>query len=280
MQKIAMAVNPRAGNGLPVMLTKKLSASLTAKQISHKIFSDIWPVSFEGFTDVWIIGGDGTLNYFINHYPSIRLPLVIFKAGTGNDFAWKLYGNCSVEEQFDLVLKAEPKPIDSASCNNVLYINGVGIGFDGEVLESMKAIRIIGGHIGYYLVVLKKILTFREPGFKIFSKNLLADEKFLLVMLNNSSRTGGGFHVSPKASVNDGLLDLVLVKPLNLIKRFLYLPRIEKGKHLHLPFVSHITGTEFTVECERQLSAQLDGELIKARRFSFSLLKDQFLFRY
>jgi diacylglycerol kinase (ATP) len=280
MQKIAMAVNPKAGNGLSVKLVKQLSALLTVKQLSHKIFSEKWPVTFEGFTDVWIIGGDGTLNYFINHYPSIRLPLVIFKGGTGNDFAWKLYGNCSVEEQFDLVLKAEPKPIDAASCNNALYINGVGIGFDGEVLESMKAIRIIGGHIGYYLVVLKKILTFRESGFKIFSKNLLADEKFLLVMLNNSSRTGGGFHVSPKASVNDGLLDLVLVKPLNIVKRFLYLPRIEKGKHLHLPFVSHITGTEFTVECEHQLSAQLDGELIKGRRFSFLLLKDQFLFRY
>ena len=141
MQKIAMAVNPRAGNGLPVMLTKKLSASLTAKQISHKIFSDIWPVSFEGFTDVWIIGGDGTLNYFINHYPSIRLPLVIFKGGTGNDFAWKLYGNCSVEEQFDLVLKAEPKAIDAASCNNASCVRCVPSTAIAFVLSKALGVR-------------------------------------------------------------------------------------------------------------------------------------------
>lgn len=280
MQKIALAVNPKAGGGLSIKLAKQLVSLLTFRRISHVSFTNTWPASFDEFTDVWIIGGDGTLNYFINHYSTINVPLVIFKGGTGNDFAWKLYGDCSTEEQFELVLNAKPKPVDAASCNNFLFINGVGIGFDGEVLESMKAIRFIGGHIGYYLVVLKKILTFKESSFKIYSKSLLAEEKFLLVMINNSSRTGGGFLVSPKASVNDGLLDLVIVKPLNIWKRFFYLPKIEKGKHLHLPFVNHVTGTEFTVECGGELSAQLDGELIKARRFTISLLKDQFLFKY
>lgn len=280
MQKIALAVNPTAGRGLSIKLAKQLVSLLTARQIEHTVFTDSWPASFEGFTDVWIIGGDGTLNYFINHYSTINLPLVLFKGGTGNDFAWKLYGNCSTEEQFQLALNASPKPIDAASCNNSLFINGVGIGFDGEVLESIKTIRLIGGHIGYYLVVLKKILTFKESSFKIYSDELLADEKFLLVMINNSSRTGGGFHVSPKASVNDGLLNLVIVKPLSILKRFFYLPKIEKGKHLQLPFVNHVTGTEFTVECDRELPAQLDGELIKAQRFTISLLKGKFLFRY
>lgn len=280
MQKIALAVNPTAGRGLSIKLAKQLVSLLTARQIDHRLFTNNWPASFAGFTDVWIIGGDGTLNYFINHYSTINLPLVLFKGGTGNDFAWKLYGDCSTKEQFELVLSASPKPVDAASCNNLLFINGVGIGFDGEVLDSMKAIRFIGGHIGYYLVVLKKILTFKESSFRIYSKGLLADEKFLLVMINNSSRTGGGFHVSPKASVNDGLLDLVIVKPLSIMKRFFYLPKIEKGKHLHLPFVKHVTGTEFTVECDQELSAQLDGELIKAQRFTISLLKGQFLFKY
>lgn len=280
MRKIALAVNQTAGRGLSRKLANQLVSLLTAKQVYYTLFTDKWPASFEGFTDVWIIGGDGTLNYFINHYPDITIPLVLFKGGTGNDFAWKLYGHCSTKEQFELALSASPKPVDAASCNNSLFINGVGIGFDGEVLELMKTIRLIGGHIGYYLVVLKKILTFKESSFKIYTNGLLADEKFLLVMINNSSRTGGGFHVSPKATVNDGLLDLVIVKPLNILKRFFYLPMIEKGRHLQLPFVSHVTGTEFTVECERELPAQLDGELIRAQRFTISLLKSRFFFKY
>lgn len=280
IQKIALAVNPKAGNGRSLKLSAQLLLLLKAKQLDHEMFTDQWPASFKGFTDVWIIGGDGTLNYFINHYPSIDLPLAIFKGGTGNDFSWKLYGDCSTEEQFEIVLQSSPQLLDAATCNDALYINGVGIGFDGEVLQSMKAIRLVGGHIGYYLVVLKEILSFRESTFKISGNQFHTEEKFLLVMINNSSRTGGGFHVSPKAKVNDGLLDLVLVKPLTILKRFFYLPKIEKGKYLHLPFVSHIAGTDFIIDCDKELPAQLDGELIKAKRFVISIKKKQFLFRY
>ncbi len=280
LQKIALVVNPKAGNGRSLKLSAQLSLLLKGKQLDHELFIDQWPGSFEGFTDVWIIGGDGTMNYFMNHYPSIDIPLAIFKGGTGNDFAWKLYGDCSAEEQFDIVLQSCPQLVDAASCNDELFINGVGIGFDGEVLQSMKTIRLVGGHIGYYLVVLKEILSFRESSFKISGDQFRADEKFLLVMINNSSRTGGGFHVSPKARVNDELLDLVLVKPLSVLQRFFYLPKIEKGKHLHFPFVQHITGTDFVIECDKELPAQLDGELIRAKRFVLSIKKKQFLFRY
>lgn len=279
-QSIAFAINPHAGNGKSLKIANKLSEKLAAKNIHHQLFTAAWPASFDEFTDVWIIGGDGTLNYFLNHYPSIHLPLVIFKGGTGNDFAWKLYGNCSLEEQFNQVMQARPKPVDAAICNDILFMNGVGIGFDGNILQSMKAIRFIGGHFGYYLAVLKEIVTFKECSFKIYSDHLIADDKFLLVMINNSSRTGGGFHVSPKASVNDGLLDLVTAQPLNILKRFIYLPIIEKGNHLELPFVQHVTGEQFTVECEKEMPAQLDGEFIKAKKFSFSVLKDKYLFRY
>lgn len=279
-QSIAFAINPNAGSGKSLQLAKLLSGFLTEKKIHHKLFTLAWPSTFEEFTDVWIIGGDGTLNYFLNQYPTIELPLVIFKGGTGNDFAWKLYGHCSNMEQFNLVMQATPKPVDAALCNEIIFMNGVGIGFEGKVLQSMKAIRYIGGHFGYYLAVIKEILFFKESLFKIYSENIVAENKYLLVMINNSSRTGGGFHVSPKASVNDGLLDLVTARPLNIFKRFLYLPKIEKGNHLKLSFVQHVTGEQFNVECEKELPAQLDGEFIKAKRFSFSVLKDKYLFRY
>ncbi len=52
-----------------------------------------------GFSDVFILGGDGTLNHFINQYPNISIPLSVFKGGSGNDFGWKLYGNLSFEAQ-------------------------------------------------------------------------------------------------------------------------------------------------------------------------------------
>jgi diacylglycerol kinase (ATP) len=277
---IAITVNPKAGKGKSLQLMEQLQQLLKVRSISFQTFTDEWPQSFNAFTDVWIVGGDGTLNYFINHYPNIQLPLAIFKGGTGNDFAWKLYGDVDVQQQLDIVLASTPQPVDAAQCNEYLFINGVGIGFDGEVLQQMKSIRIIGGHFGYYIAVLKKILSFKESNFEIKGDGIYKKEKLLLAMVNNSSRTGGGFHVSPKASVNDGLIDLITSEPLNVLQRFFYLPKIEKGNHLRLPFIQHHTGEYFTIECNKSLPAQLDGELIVAQRFEFRVLKQKFFFRY
>lgn len=279
-KKIALVVNPLAGKGRAAMIASLVAGKLYHFAIDYTLFNQQWPADFNGYSEVWIVGGDGTMNYFINQHPGIKIPLAIFKGGTGDDFAWKLYGDSDWKEQLQIVLHAGAKPVDAGRCNDKLFLNGVGIGFEGEVLQSMDTIRLIGGHFGYYLIVLKKIFSFKENHFKIYGGELISDEKLLLATVNNSSRTGGGFNISPASTVNDGLLDLVMCKPLSLIKRLRYLPQIEKGKHLSLPFIKHITGTKFIIDCEKPLPAQLDGELIAADKFEFELLPDKFLFLY
>src|SRR6478752_6742987 len=103
-KNIAILVNPTSGKGKAVKIAKWLSEQLTVKTISHTLFDNDWPIAFLDFTEIWIVGGDGTMNYFLNHYKNNQLPLALFKGGTGNDFAWKLYGDISLEEQFELVL--------------------------------------------------------------------------------------------------------------------------------------------------------------------------------
>jgi len=128
-KNIAIVCNSLAGVGKAIKLAEKIANELSQKQISYKLFKENWPEDFKGFTDIWIAGGDGTLNYFINHYPDIKLPLVIFNGGTGNDFHFLLYGDKSFDEQIQLALTATPKPIDIGKCNERFFINDVGIGF-------------------------------------------------------------------------------------------------------------------------------------------------------
>ncbi|MCX6314610.1 MAG: diacylglycerol kinase family protein [Sphingobacteriales bacterium] len=279
-RNIALLVNPTSGKGKAVKIGHWLEDKLSAMAIPHLLFVGNWPSQFEQHTEIWIIGGDGTINYFVNHYKGIQLPLALFAGGTGNDFAWKLYGDISVEDQFQLLLHAEAKPVDVACCNDVYYLNSLGIGFDGEVLRSMNAIRWMGGHLGYLLVVIRKIFSFREFRFKINTGSEIFDERFLLVIINNSSRTGGGFMVSPKASLTDGLLDLVLCKPLSLFKRLRYLPVIEKGKHLDLPYIHFCHTPGVQVICNQETSGQIDGELITAKTFDIKVLPGCLNFRY
>lgn len=277
---IAILENTAAGNGDVSRIAHWLSVELTNRQIVSSIFNQQWPVSLAEYSDIWLIGGDGTINYFINHYPDCDKPIALFKGGTGNDFAWKLYGDCSIAEQLEKVLIAKPQLIDAGKFNNTLFINCIGIGFDGEIIRSMNAIRFLGGHVGYLLAVILKIFSFREYTFSIHTKNEHWKEKFLLVMVGNSSRAGGGFIIAPDAAINDGELNMVLCKKLSVWKRLRYLPIIKKGKHMHLPFVIHRPGFQFSIHSEKEMSVQADGELLFAKDIEVSIIPGKFLFKF
>lgn len=280
IQSIAILVNPLAGKGESLKFDAWLEKELIKKGIHYQVFKNNWPEDFDDFSDIWIMGGDGSINYFINQFPNCKTPLALFKTGTGNDFSWKLYGDISNEAIFEKVLISDPKPVDVGKCNNTLFINSFGIGFDGEILESMNAIRFLGGHIGYMVAVVLKILIFREKRFKIKLENESWDDQFLLLIINNSSRAGGGFKITPNASINDGLLDLCLCKKLSLLQRFRYLPVLKSGAHTGLPFVILRQGKSFQIQAEKTMAIQVDGELLNAKEVQVDILPKQFNFRY
>lgn len=259
---------------------EQLQSALQQRKIHFTFFAGDWPLSLELFTEVWLAGGDGTVNYFINKYPQLQIPFSVFKGGTGNDFAWKLHGDITLEQQVELVLNAAAKRVDAATCNGRLYVNSLGIGFDGEVLKSIGTIRWLGGHLGYLLIVLKKIFSFKELSFRITTSSGTVSQKYLLVITNNSSRTGGGFMVSPKASLIDGMLDLVLCEKLPVLKRLRYLPVIEKGKHLNLPFIHYTHEAYVKIDCGREVFAQIDGELISGASFDIKVLQGFLSIKY
>lgn len=277
---IAILVNPLAGKGDSSKFVTWLENELLKRKIHFEVFHNHWPNDFLSFSDIWIMGGDGSINYFINQFPDCKIPLALFKTGTGNDFSWKLYGDASNKEIFEQVLHAEPQPIDVGKCNDTLFINSFGIGFDGDILKSMNAIRFLGGHIGYMLAVVLKILSFKEKVFEI----TLGDEKwidqFLLVIINNSSRAGGGFMITPEAEINDGKLDLFLCKKLSVFQRLRYLPVLKSGKHTALPFTIGRKGQSFKIETTRELPIQVDGEMLCAKSVQVQILPKHFYFRY
>ena len=279
-KNIIILVNSKSGGGKGLKLLKKMEAALQNRQINYVVFIDNWIDDIADYTAVWVVGGDGTLNYFINKYRSINIPIALFKGGTGNDFAWKLYGEINLNEQLDIVLKSKGKYVDTGICNDRLFLNGVGIGFDGEILKNIQSIRWLGGHLGYLMIVIAKIFSFKEYHFSVITDDRKIDEKLFLMSVFNASRTGGGFHIAPKATINDGLLDVIKCKPLSLIKRLKNLPVIEKGKHLNLPFIDYTQNNKLLIECNQELPAQIDGELYFASSYAIEILPDKFCFLY
>lgn len=280
-KNIAIICNLLAGAGRAVILADKIVEKLSNKQIPHSFFKENWPAGFNDFTDVWIVGGDGTLNYFVNHYPDIKLPLVIFNGGTGNDFHWLLYGKMSFEEQLLLALSAEPRPIDLGQCNDKFFINGVGVGFEGEVARSLTGKKKKAGKASFMAMILKKIFSYRSITYRIMADDKpFAAKKYLMVDISNGSRAGGGFHIAPQARADDGLFDIVLVDTLHPLQRLRWLPVIEKGKHLGLSFIHHSRAKKIIIESNSGIQSHLDGEYYSIDKLEVEILPGKLLFRY
>lgn len=281
LSPIAILLNPRAGKHHAGEILQIITATLAEKHIAFDTFTTQWPEDYSGYAAIWLIGGDGTLNYFINHYPEVKLPLALFKGGTGNDFATHLYGNANTRQMIDLILEAAPQPVDAGICNGQLFVNTVGIGFDGEVLKQMNTIRWLGSTFGYYAAILKNIFTFREPEVSMaINDQDPVQRSCLLLLISNAPTTGGGFRVSPQASVVDGYLNLIFCRPLNRLRRLGFLPAVRKGAHLRFDFIIHQKVQSCTIRASQPLAAQIDGELVYAQTFSCSVLPGYCSFLY
>lgn len=275
---IVLLYNSYSSAGKGIGMAQHIIQILNQKGVELEHYCDKWPASFHFSSKIWLVGGDGTLNYFLNLYGILPNPLGIFEAGTGNDLYWKIYGKRSLQNQIDFLIKSQHNtPIDVGLCNGELFLNSVGIGFDGEVLKKMKSIRKIGGHLGYLIQVIRTIFSFKEKEFCLEFNNLKLNQKFLLLNIGNSSRTGGGFHISPLAEINDGLLDILTCQKLSVLKRLRYLPVIEKGKHLALPFIAHYTTKAIKITANNDCYYQLDGELRKAVNFNIKIMEEKIM---
>lgn len=286
-KNIAVVCNPLAGVGKAIRLSDQICIELSQRKIAYHLFKEEWPQNFNGFTDVFIVGGDGTLNYFINQYPNIKLPLVIFNGGTGNDVHWLLYGKKNFEEQMELALTGLPKPIDAGRCNERFFINGVGIGFEGAVAKSLAGKKKRPGKTSFLIAVLKKIFFYRSKKYKVSSDDMpylagmaYPEQRQLMISVTNGRRAGGGFLIAPVAAADDGLLDVVMIKAITPLLRLRWLPVIEKGKHFHLSFVHHFQTRKIIMESDQSIQSHLDGEAYTSNKIEIEILPSKFLFRY
>jgi YegS/Rv2252/BmrU family lipid kinase len=240
------------------------------------LFHQQWPADLQNFDEVWVMGGDGTFNYFVNKYPTCSIPIGLFEGGTGNDFHWKVFGKISKKEHLDHILNGHTASYDAGQVNDMIFLNGAGIGIEGDVLKSMQAIRFMGGTLGYYLAAIPQLFKFKsyEIIFDRGGKTIV--KKVFLCMIFNSSRAGGGFHFFPMASIQDGALNMMLCNPIAIIKRLFYMPLIQKGMHVNYSFLEFSTIQATRIKCNRVLSASVDGEVLASDTFDFKILPAKF----
>ena len=226
------------------------------------------------------MGGDGTLNYVVNEIQGTGLPISIVSNGTGNDSVKSLHGILDFEKQVDIAIHGKIKLFDLGMCNGRYFVNGVGIGFDGQVVKEMvdrgdKK----GRHIDYLLTVLRIVAGFKEKKLRFTIDYKTFEKRILLMTISNGTTFGGGFIVNPFAKTDDGKLDVCIFNEVSPLMRFWHLPKLKTGAHTKIKETEFHLASEVEIERSKELVAHLDGEFIGHPPFSISVEKQALAIR-
>ncbi len=178
-------------------------------------------------------GGDGTLNIVANCiYGHEGCEFAAIPFGTGNDFI-KSFTNVMNFSDIEKQIKGEGVKVDCISFDDKIAVNMINIGFDSAVAgktEETKKLPFIKGPMAYIVgvaVVLKQ-MPLADMEIIIDNTEKLSG-KFLLCAISSGSYCGGGFNALSKAVLNDGLIDMVAVKPLSRLKFISIVGKYKKG---------------------------------------------------
>lgn len=282
-RKIFIVWNPFAG-GNAKSLCSQLSKRLAELAIAHQVFDTIKTMSAtktisesldETFTDLIIVGGDGTINEAINGLKH-DIPVGIIPAGTGDDFAKNVFLGKSKKERIETAINGEISRIDLGLCNDRKFVNGVGIGFDGQIVEDMitKRVGFLTGHAAYYYHVLRILASYKERTFKYQLDGKPYSKELILLTVGNGTTFGGGFKLMPKAKIKDGFLEVCEIGKVSPIRRFLNVARLSNGTHGSLKEVEFHQVKEIAVEAHDRLFAHIDGEQIGKPPFRIKVLPE------
>ncbi|MEQ9302482.1 MAG: diacylglycerol kinase family lipid kinase [Marinoscillum sp.] len=226
----------------------------------------------EKYTELVIIGGDGTINEAINGL-KFDVPVSIIPNGTGNDFVKMLNIGKTLEDHIQVIRNGVVRKIDLGICNGRKFVNGVGIGFDGQIVADMQNKKsILSGPAKYYYYVLRILATYKTRRFRYNRDKSLRQKDLILLCVANGSTFGGSFKLTPDAELFDNMLDICEIGKISGFSRFMNLRRLHNGSHKALKAVNITQCRHIRVDDNPDLHAHIDGEYFGNPPFDIHIL--------
>lgn len=205
------------------------------------------------------VGGDGTVNEIASSIVGTETVLGIIPFGSGNGLSRFLGIPMDTEKAIRTLNEKHVEVIDSAKLNRQWFFNVAGMGFDARIGEAF-ALNKTRGFINYVRVALREIFKFRPETYHIQIDGSVYKREAFMLTFANSSQFGNNAHVSPNASVQDGLLDVCVIKPFPLY-RFpemalrMFFNTADKSRYVEI-----IRGKHIIVRRANAGAVHLDGE--------------------
>jgi diacylglycerol kinase (ATP) len=270
--KALSIINPAAGKGKALEVWRGLQPEL-----QNILFDLDWQLTScqgdataiakdaaaQGYELIISCGGDGTLNEIVNGIVGSPVALAVIPAGSGNDFARSLGLPKDPQEAVRIIAAGHKSPIDLGLINGRCFLNMAGLGFDADVAHRINGKRILQGQTAYLAAVLQTLAVYKSYHVEIVIDEQKITEEAILVSVGNGRYVGGGFCLLPRASLADGLLDVMVVRKTTRIDIIKNLPALYKGAHEKHPKCSFYRGREVIIRLIKpgnQGYAQVDGQ--------------------
>ena len=286
--KNIVIVNPSAGNSrtekvwpeIEVVLKKNIGSFKTLKtKFSGDAVILTRKALEEGATRIVAVGGDGHLNEVLNGFIkndvqyNREATLTFLMSGTGCDFQRSLdiprkFKNAALSLKNGKVRKIDIGKISYTTSDKKqeirYFINIASFGLSGSVDHCVKNTRMrnyLGGPLLFLWATIKTVLT--HPNQKIsycIDDEAPLEVKTRLCLLANGRYFGGGMHAAPKAQLDDGLMDLLILKEISLARLLWHLPKIYRGTHLSIPEIYFQKVRKFYASSSDRVILDVDGE--------------------
>ena len=223
IRKIIYLVNPVSGtktkHSLQELIIKKTKSKKIDFDIIHSnakgdyhFLKEI--IHLEKITDIIICGGDGTVNNVAAALSDVHVNIGIIPSGSGNGLALAAKIPLQPAKALEVIFKGKAKFIDGFYINDKFSCMLCGIGFDGLVAHEFAKQKKRGLQT-YIKVSLANFLKAKPYAFEIKYENVAFSADAFFISIANGNQFGNNFKIAPKASLHDGLLDIVIVKKMN-----------------------------------------------------------------
>ena len=288
--KILLVYNPQAGNGRAKKNLSMVESLLNKYKIDFdlaltnsrghgtKLVAD---ADFTKYDGIVAAGGDGTLFEVINGYyknsSEKKIPIGVLPAGTGNAFARDLDLDSShIEVAIEVISKQNLRKVDVGKFvteDKVYYfLNIIGAGFVADANKTAQSFKLFG-NFSYTIGVLYRILVLKFAKLKLEFDGRKIETDSTFIEVSNTRYTGADFLMAPAAKIDDGLLDITLVKKISRIKLLQTFPKIFTGKHVLIDEIDSYQASHIKFEAGERMVLTPDGELLGTTPVEISCLK-------
>ena len=284
MKKVRFIYNPFSGEGSILNKIDKIieiheerDYQIVPFRISkNKGIKEALDIVDESYSYILIAGGDGTVDVLLNAMKEkgLNLPIGILPVGTANDFGKFINMPQDVEKACEKILSSKPVKVDIGKINDRYFINVASTGLFTDVSQKTDvALKNTIGKLAYYIKGIEELPNFRKLKIKLKSKEVNYDGEMYLMLIFNG-QTAGNFKLANRSSAMDGLLDIIVIKAVQIFEILPLFIKVLKGEHLDSDKVIYFKTDDLYIECEEGIVTDIDGEKGPDFPFHVQCVKD------